>query len=192
MDKETEDTVRRILKDEIIVYYTKNDELNYKRDEAKRKLIDWIVEQIGLESYASGCRYEVPDYAGIFGTSVWTAIRRALIAIHPICEICGVNKTKEIHHIRPRFLQGTDHPRNLMCLCMECHDVIHSQLDAEIENAIAMSRSATEWMMTGVLANKRICRNCHYFKDDHCDFHDAITLKDETCGSYMPNNQKVI
>lgn len=134
-----DDTIRGILNHEIIVFYTRNDEINYQREDEKRKTIDWIVEQMSEPRYVNGCKYQLPEYTYTFGLSVWAGIRKAMMAMHPTCEICGIEDAKEVHHIRPRFLKGTDHPRNLVCLCAKCHDEVHSQLDAHITDAIGQS-----------------------------------------------------
>lgn len=48
-----------------------------------------------------------------------------------VCAGCGCVAC-EVHHIRPREYGGTDHPRNLIPLCRECHDQIHREIDGQI------------------------------------------------------------
>lgn len=36
------------------------------------------------------------------------------------CQICG-EKADEVHHINPKYLGGSNHPDNLICLCSTCH-----------------------------------------------------------------------
>lgn len=45
----------------------------------------------------------------------------------------------EVHHIRPRYLRGKNHPRNLVCLCTKCHDEVHRRIESGICDAIARS-----------------------------------------------------
>lgn len=72
---------------------------------------------------------------------MWTsgdfkAVREAvLIAYGRRCMSCG-EPADEVHHIRPRHLGGTDHPRNLVPLCEACHDEVHRRLDAAVSEAI--------------------------------------------------------
>ncbi len=44
-----------------------------------------------------------------------------------ICRCCG-KKTDdyEIHHIKPRCKGGSDHPANLVLLCVNCHNLTKS------------------------------------------------------------------
>ena len=43
------------------------------------------------------------------------------------CQCCGKKRTKlEVHHIVFRSQGGTDDEKNLITLCKECHDAIHS------------------------------------------------------------------
>lgn len=46
-----------------------------------------------------------------------------------VCEICFFNKKKamEIHHIIPRYdSRCTDLPANTVCICANCHNLIHA------------------------------------------------------------------
>jgi len=38
------------------------------------------------------------------------------------CQMCGNGENLSIHHIIPRAEGGSDHPRNLITLCKNCHD----------------------------------------------------------------------
>ena len=72
---------------------------------------------------------------------MWTsgdfkAVREAVLIAHGRrCMSCG-EPADEVHHIRPRHLGGTDHPRNLVPLCEACHDEVHRRLDAAVSEAI--------------------------------------------------------
>ena len=44
------------------------------------------------------------------------------------CERCGkpLEYTEmQLHHVVPASMNGTNNPHNLMCLCSECHKLIH-------------------------------------------------------------------
>lgn len=43
---ELEQDIRSMLDRKIEVYYVKNPEINERREEEKRKFIDWIIEQV--------------------------------------------------------------------------------------------------------------------------------------------------
>lgn len=41
------------------------------------------------------------------------------------CELCGDTWELQVHHIKHRASGGHDEPRNLICLCAECHTKVH-------------------------------------------------------------------
>ena len=44
------------------------------------------------------------------------------------CEYCGREidyHGMQLHHVVPVSMNGTNNPHNLMCLCSECHHLIH-------------------------------------------------------------------
>ena len=44
------------------------------------------------------------------------------------CEYCGREidyHGMQLHHVVPVWMNGTNNPHNLMCLCSECHHLIH-------------------------------------------------------------------
>ena len=51
----------------------------------------------------------------------WKLISKSYKERHPICELCGVNPSKETHHIIPLKKGGTNDDSNLMALCLSCH-----------------------------------------------------------------------
>ena len=45
------------------------------------------------------------------------------------CEYCGREldyHEMQLHHVVPASMNGTNNPNNLMCLCPECHHLIHA------------------------------------------------------------------
>ena len=72
--------------------------------------------------------YNIPIFNG--GTNIphpWTFSSTKILVIQRdmgICRCCG-KKTDdyEIHHIRARSQGGSDHPSNLVLLCIDCHDL---------------------------------------------------------------------
>ena len=71
------------------------------------------------------------DYYSI---SVWKSISQRLRKEHEICQLCGKNKSTEVHHIFP-FMHQFDDVReevfldkdNLICLCTDCHHQVHAK-----------------------------------------------------------------
>lgn len=44
-----------------------------------------------------------------------------------ICRCCGIKANEyEIHHIKSRYQGGSDHPQNLILLCVNCHNLTKS------------------------------------------------------------------
>ena len=41
------------------------------------------------------------------------------------CALCDDPRTIQIHHVVKRSLGGSDHPHNLICLCANCHALVH-------------------------------------------------------------------
>ena len=42
------------------------------------------------------------------------------------CQVCGSSANLQVHHILLRSQSGDDIVENLITLCSECHDQIHS------------------------------------------------------------------
>lgn len=59
------------------------------------------------------------------------------------CAKCKIRKASEVHHIHPRKWGGSDHPRNLMHTCLDCHDALHTRYCEEIE-AVLRSKAVAE------------------------------------------------
>jgi 5-methylcytosine-specific restriction protein A len=63
--------------------------------------------------------------------SHWKKIRAAYLTTHPCCENVSEHKTLTpatlVHHRLPLKLGGTHDVSNLMALCVNCHERIHSE-----------------------------------------------------------------
>lgn len=133
--------MRNVLDECLEVWYVKDTEINKKREKDKKRAIDWIITGILDGPDINGVRGSStsnPDYIWTFGSSVWKGEQRCILIRDPICRVCGIRSSVEVHHIRPKHLQGNpEHPRNLIGLCMECHDEVHRRIDAGIQTAIS-------------------------------------------------------
>lgn len=133
--------IREQLKHDIQVWYVKNEETNRKREKDKEKTIDWIIEMMKEGPVRGGMIGDKPGYAYTFG-NLWGPLTKAMRMRYPMCQICGRKPTEEVHHIRPKCqcLKGArENPRNLICLCKECHDEVHRKIDEGIIKAIMES-----------------------------------------------------
>ena len=69
-----------------------------------------------------------------YSTSVWKSISYEMRKKHEICQLCGKNKSTEVHHIFPFMHQFEDvreevflDKDNLICLCTDCHHQVHAK-----------------------------------------------------------------
>ena len=143
-----EEKMREVLESTLEVYYTKNTETNRKREEAKAKTINWIISETLAGPITRGVQghdTSNPEYTWTFGGEIWTAEKKCILLRDPVCRLCGAKPSVEVHHIRPKHLKGNpEHPRNLIGLCMECHDEVHRRIDAGIQVAIVESLKGVE------------------------------------------------
>lgn len=155
-----EEKMREQLEKTLEVYYVKDEETNRKREEDKKKSIDWIINGImngPIQGGVQGSDYNTPAFSWTFGnSSVWEGEKKCILIRDPICRICGKNPSVEVHHIRPKHLKGNPiHPGNLIGLCLECHDEVHRRIDKGIQKAIdesleievtTASKSLEKWL----------------------------------------------
>ena len=69
-----------------------------------------------------------------YSTSVWKSMSYDMRKEYPICQLCGKNKSTEVHHIFPFMHQFEDvreevflDKDNLICLCTDCHHQVHAK-----------------------------------------------------------------
>ena len=71
------------------------------------------------------------DYYSI---SIWKSMSKDMRKKYPECQLCGKNKSTEVHHIFPFMHQFEDireevflDKDNLICLCSDCHHQVHAK-----------------------------------------------------------------
>ncbi len=69
-----------------------------------------------------------------YSISRWKTMSQELRKEHEICQLCGKNKSAEVHHIFPFMHQFEDireqvflDKDNLICLCSDCHHQVHAK-----------------------------------------------------------------
>ena len=69
-----------------------------------------------------------------YSTSVWKSMSYQMRKEHEFCQLCGKNKSTEVHHIFPFMHQFEDvreevflDKDNLICLCTDCHHQVHAK-----------------------------------------------------------------
>lgn len=155
-DKEIRTKMEEVLDATLEVFYTKNVETNKKREEDKRKTIQWVITGImngPIKGGVQGSDTHNPDYSWTFGNGLWEGEQKCIIIRDPLCRICGVKPSVEVHHIRPRHLKGNPtHPGNLIGLCLDCHDEVHRRIDRGISEVLTYS-------LMGIVKDKRESKN---------------------------------
>lgn len=132
--------VYEVLDRGIEVYEVRrNPELNIERHKKKEKAIEWIMAELKKGPMQGGTLADTCNDIWLFGTDEWIAIRDAVRIIYDgKCAICG-KPAIEVHHIRPKHLNGKNHPRNLILLCNDCHDEVHRKIVSGIQMVLEKS-----------------------------------------------------
>ena len=134
--KEIEEFLRRNLP---VNELKRNPEATRERERQRDETVRWTVSELMKGPILGGTAQDIDSQGWMFGSYYWESVKRAVILRDPVCRICGKRPTMEVHHIRPRFLNGKDHPRNLVGLCFECHDEVHRAIDRGIKEALEQS-----------------------------------------------------
>ena len=107
----------------------KNAKKQQKNSEKTRKNSEILSKK--LNEYDTLEKKSEKDY---YSTSVWKSISYDMRKEHEICQLCGKNKSTEVHHIFPFMHQFEDvreevflDKDNLICLCTDCHHQVHAK-----------------------------------------------------------------
>lgn len=133
-----EELIRKIMQKHLEVYEVRDPKVTEERYRRRDEAIEWAIGELRQEPIKGGTQADVPyDSYHTFGNaSEWIAMHDAVfIRDGNKCRICG-GPAEEVHHIRPRFLKGHNHPRNLISLCRNCHDEVHRRIDEGIRQAL--------------------------------------------------------
>ena len=151
MDKSVEKQIRKQLLD-LYLFQSEND----KKLEKQRKRTKFEKLQKNLEKNAKNeqkntkkqlknsdflsknsneyDKLENKSEKDYYSTSVWKSISYEMRKEHEICQLCGKNKSTEVHHIFPFMHQFEDvreevfsDKDNLICLCTDCHHQVHAK-----------------------------------------------------------------
>lgn len=117
------------------------DKTMQERESSKKEGIEWVIQKLNEPILPCGTMVDLPDCLRVFGHYAWDGIRECvLVRDYNVCRICGKPATIA-HHIRPRYLNGKDHPRNLIALCDRCHEDANLQIEDGIDSIIERSIS---------------------------------------------------
>lgn len=132
--------MRKALEDTLVAFHVKRDENeNIRRDKARDKAIEWLLSELLKGPIKGGTLSDVIYECQTFGSDLWVALQKAILIRDPMCKICNQRPSREVHHIRPRHYGGKNHPRNLVGLCLECHDEVHRKIDLGVQRTLEKS-----------------------------------------------------
>lgn len=133
-----EELIRRILDKKLEVWEVRDLKVTAERYKKKDQAIQWTIGELRLDPIKGGTMADVPyEFFHMFGSaSEWAALHDSVIVRDDNkCRLCG-GPAEEVHHIRPRHLQGKNHPRNLISLCRNCHDEVHRRILDGIQHTL--------------------------------------------------------
>ena len=155
MDKSVEKQIRKQLLDLYLFQYenevklekqrktksdwilNKNVEKNAKKqqkiDEKQQKNSEILSKKLN-EIYNTRENSKNKSEKDYYSTSIWKSMSYEMRKKHEICQLCGKNKSTEVHHIFPFMHQFEDvreeiflDKDNLICLCSDCHHQVHAK-----------------------------------------------------------------
>lgn len=155
MDKSVEKQIRKQLLD-LYLFQSENDKkLEKQRKQSQIRFLNKNVEknannkqktdekqqknsEILSKNSTQYSRAEENDKKEIekkfYSISRWKTMSQELRKEHEICQLCGKNKSAEVHHIFPFMHQFEDvreevflDKDNLICLCEDCHHQVHAK-----------------------------------------------------------------
>ena len=108
----------------------KNQQKNEKKQQKNSDFLSKNSNEYDISEKNSKNKSE-KDY---YSLSVWKSMSYEIRKEHEICQLCGKNKSSEVHHIFPFMHQFEDvreeiflDKDNLICLCTDCHHQVHAK-----------------------------------------------------------------
>lgn len=108
----------------------KNEQKNAKKQQKNSDFLSKNSNEYDILEKNSKNKSE-KDY---YSTSIWKSMSYQMRKEHPECQLCGKNKSTEVHHIFPFMHQFEDvreevflDKDNLICLCSDCHHQVHAK-----------------------------------------------------------------
>jgi 5-methylcytosine-specific restriction endonuclease McrA len=109
----------------------KGKRLNCKRSQRRNRRVVCLTKRRTVQKHTK-------VYLNAFGYSTADFIA---------CEACG-KKAVDVHHLNGRG-PGKDVPENLMALCLDCHDKIHSRSGGKAFNELCKRYHAEKLRLRG-------------------------------------------
>lgn len=129
LEKQRKTKTRRYIS-ENVEKNAKNEQKNAKKQQKNSEILSKNSNEYDISVENEKNRSE-KDY---YSTSVWKSMSYEMRKKHEICQLCGKNKSTEVHHIFPFMHQFEDvreevflDKDNLICLCSDCHHQVHAK-----------------------------------------------------------------
>lgn len=129
IEKQRKTKTRRSISENV----EKNAKKQQKNDEKLQKNSE-ILSKNSNEYSRAGENEKNRSEKDYYSISVWKSISQRLRKKYQICQLCGKNKSTEVHHIFPFMHQFEDvreevflDKDNLICLCSDCHHQVHAK-----------------------------------------------------------------
>lgn len=129
LEKQRKTKVRRDIS-ENIEKNAKNEQKNTKKQQKNSEILSKNSNEYDISGENEKNRSEKEYYS----ESAWKSMSYELRKEHEICQLCGKNKSSEVHHIFPFMHQFEDvreevflDKDNLICLCTDCHHQVHAK-----------------------------------------------------------------
>ena len=134
---ENEVKIEKQRKQSQIRFLNKNIEKNAKNQQKnakKQRKNSEILSKNSNEIYNTVENSKNKTEKDYYSTSIWKSMSYDMRKKHEICQLCGKNKSSEVHHIFPFMHQFEDvreevflDKDNLICLCSDCHHQVHAK-----------------------------------------------------------------
>ena len=134
---ENEVKIEKQRKQSQIRFLNKNIEKNAKNQQKnakKQRKNSEILSKNSNEIYNTVENSKNKTEKDYYSTSIWKSMSYDMRKKHEICQLCGKNKSTEVHHIFPFMHQFEDvreevflDKDNLICLCSDCHHQVHAK-----------------------------------------------------------------
>lgn len=116
---------------------SKNIEKNAKKQQKnakKQQKNSEILSKNSNEQRYTGENSKNKSEKDYYSLTAWKSMSQELRKEHEFCQLCGKNKSTEVHHIFPFMHQFEDvreevflDKDNLICLCTDCHHQVHAK-----------------------------------------------------------------
>lgn len=105
-----------------------------QKNEKKHQKNSKILSKNSNEQRYTGENEKNRSEKDYYSLSIWKSMSYELRKKYEICQLCGKNKSTEVHHIFPFMHQFEDvreevflDKDNLICLCSDCHHQVHAK-----------------------------------------------------------------